>query len=50
MGAFRWARERVTTDGAEFLLDDSLSYRYTLDREEEVAEMKMRNLFSVMEG
>jgi len=46
--AFQWAAEKVLEEGgAEFLLDDANSYRYTLDREEEVASEKMQRLFGL---
>lgn len=46
---FNWAVERVLADGGgEFLLQDRLSYRYKFDREEEVAEYKMNQIFGVM--
>jgi len=43
---FDWAVERILGDGgAEFLLQDRLSYRYKFDREEEAAELKMNQIF-----
>lgn len=45
---FGWAIGRIITErGAEFLLDDALSYRFKLDREEEVAKEKMQRLFGL---
>jgi len=45
---FEWAVERILAEsGAEFLLQDRLSYRYQFDREEEVAEYKMNLIFGV---
>lgn len=47
---FGWARKRVLKErGAEFLLDDLLSYKFKLDREEEVAAEKMQRLFGMRE-
>jgi hypothetical protein len=43
---FGWAKKRVLAEkGAEFLLDDSLSYRFAFDREEDVAKEKMDRIF-----
>ena len=45
---FGWARDRVLKEkGAEFLLDDALSYRFRFDREEQVAAEKMQRLFGL---
>jgi hypothetical protein len=45
---FGWVAGRVIIErGAEFLLDDSLSYRFEFDREEEVAKEKMQRLFGL---
>jgi len=47
--AFGWAVGRILEEkGAEFLLDDGLSYRYVFDREEEVARDKMRRMREVL--
>lgn len=44
--SFGWALDRVLEEGgAEWLLDDAVSHRYALDREEEVAAEKMKRLF-----
>ena len=46
--AFNWVEGRILEEGgAEFLLEDDESYRYTLDREEEVAAEKMQRLFGL---
>jgi hypothetical protein len=43
-----WVAERVMKErGAEFLLEDNLSYKYKFDREEEVAKEKMDRLFGM---
>ena len=45
---FGWVIDRVITErGAEFLLDDGISYRFKLNREEEVAKEKMQRLFGL---
>ena len=45
---FGWVRDRILNDkGAEFLLDDSVSYRFKFDREEDVAVEKMQRLFGL---
>lgn len=47
---FGWARERMIKDGgAEFMLDSENTYRYKLDREEEVAKEKMQRCFGMKE-
>lgn len=46
--AFGWTEAKILEDGgAEFLLNDAHSYRYTLDREEEVSDEKMQRLFGL---
>lgn len=46
--SFGWAMKKVLKKkGAEWLLDDSVSYKYALDREEEVAAEKMQRLFGL---
>lgn len=46
--AFGWAEEKILEEkGAEFLLDDELSYRFQFDREENVAAEKMQRLFGL---
>lgn len=43
---FGWVEQRLLLErGVEFLMDDSTSYRFKLDREEEVAKEKMNRLF-----
>lgn len=45
---FEWAVRRIMSDGgAEFLLEDRLSYKYDFEREEEVAQYKMNQIFGV---
>jgi hypothetical protein len=45
---FEWAVKRIIADGgAEFLLEDRLSYKYLFDREEEVAAEKMQRLLGM---
>ena len=45
---FGWVRERVLVEkGAEFLLDDALSYKFKFDIEEKVAAEKMQRLFGM---
>ena len=45
---FGWVTERVLTErGAEWLLDDDLSYKFKFDKEEEVAKEKMGRLFGL---
>lgn len=49
MGMYDYARERVFEEkGAEWILDDALSYKYKYNREEEVAQFKMEIMFSEM--
>lgn len=46
--AFGWARKRVIAErSADFLLEDRLSYKFSLDREEEIAAEKMQRLFGL---
>jgi hypothetical protein len=46
---FSQARNRVITEkGAEWLLDDANSHQFVFDREEEVADFKMRIMYSEM--
>jgi len=46
--SFGWAMNRVMDDfSADFLLDERLSYEFTLDREEDVAAEKMQRLFGL---
>ena len=48
--AFGWARDKILEIGrADFLLDDENSYRYQFDREEEVSETRMQELFGLSE-
>lgn len=48
---FGWVRARVLAEkGAEFLLDDALSYRFKFDREEKVAAEKMQRLFGMRDN
>lgn len=43
-----WVAERIMKErGAEFLLEDNLSYKFKFDREEEVAKEKMDRLFGM---
>ena len=45
---FGWATQKILDNqGAEFLLDDSLSYKFKFDKEEEVAQEKMQRLFGM---
>lgn len=45
---FEWAVKRIMADGgAEFLLEDRLSYKYQFNREEEVAAYKINWTFGV---
>jgi hypothetical protein len=46
--SFAWAKERVIKEGGEFLLDDEQTYRYTFDKEDEVAKEKMQRLFGLV--
>jgi len=47
-GEFRWVEERILKEnGAEFLLNDDLSYQFKFDREEEVSKEKMTRLFGL---
>jgi len=47
---FTKARERVYNEsGAEWLLEPGQSHRYKMDREEEVAQFKMRMMYKAME-
>ena len=44
--SFGWAMKRVVDEySADFLLNDRLSYKFKLDKEEEVAAEKMQRLF-----
>ena len=48
---FDWAKKRVIEEGgAEFLLDDYMSRRFTFDQEEEVAREKMDRIFGIVNG
>lgn len=45
---FGWVGPRVVKEkGAEFLLDDSLSYRFKFDREDAIAKEKMDRIFGM---
>jgi hypothetical protein len=45
---YEWVAERILKErGAEWLLDDMVSYSFTFDREEEVAKEKMDRLFGM---
>lgn len=44
---FGWADKKVIEEGAEWLLDDSLSYKYSFDKEELVALDKMNRIFGL---
>ena len=49
--AFGWAPAKILEHGgAEFLLEDKNSYRYTLDREGEISQEKMQRLFGLIAG
>lgn len=46
--AYSWVLPKIIQErGAEFLLSDQFSYRYSFDREEEVAKEKMARLFGM---
>ena len=46
--SFSWCEELVVWGyGAQFLLNDRFSYRFKLDREEEIAKEKMQRLFGM---
>jgi len=46
--SFGWVIERVLDEGgAEWLLDDEVSHRYTFDREDEVFADKMKRTFGL---
>jgi hypothetical protein len=48
-GAFKSARDRVYEEhGAEWLLEPGRSYEYKMDREEEVAQIKMEMMYRGM--
>lgn len=45
---YEWVAERILKEhGAEWLLDDIVSYKFEFDREEEVAKEKMDRLFGM---
>ena len=45
---FDWAVQRIMADGgAEFLLEDRLSYKYAFDMEEEVVRYRLNQVFGV---
>jgi len=49
LGIYDAARERVFAEkGAEWILQDANSHKYLFDREEEVAQFKMRTMFDEM--
>ena len=45
--SFGWARERILSEGAAWLLDDEWSYRFKFDKEEKVSAEKMQRLFGM---
>lgn len=45
---FGWIKDRmIANKGVEFLLDEGTSYKFTLDREEEVSKYRMDRLFGM---
>jgi len=44
---FGWVNKKVLEEGATWLLDDTMSYQFKFDQEEEVAAEKMQRLFGM---